>query len=157
MRVVYLVGLNHKIQHRIAMTEQKAEKTREFGEYLRTCIQEHGINLLAEEFTEDLLDGLGSPTQELAGELGIRHVFCDPGPDERKELGMSSDDERETFWIERVCRAANPFENPRILFLVGAAHLESVQGKLRAAGYDVTNLGGAWGDDIRLPSPFDQT
>ncbi len=154
-RVVFLVGVNHTVQHRHAMTPQKEEYVSEFQDYLRSQIATEGIEILAEEFSEEALVGSTSPTREVAEQTEITHAYCDPSTQERASHNIAGDDERERFWLKRLDDLMEPGSDSAALFLCGSDHLASFEEQLRHAGYKVRNLGGNWGDGIMLPSPFD--
>ncbi len=99
--------------------------------------------LLAEEFSTEACDLSGvsaSVAQLVARELGIAHLFCDPTTEERKRHGITSHDDRECFWLERLLTV----KPTRVLFVCGDTHLETFGDKLRSAGYEVAILSRGW-------------
>lgn len=99
--------------------------------------------LLAEEFSAEAC-GLSrvsaSVAQLVAHELGIAHLFCDPTTEERRRHGITSHDDRECFWLERLLTV----KPTRLLFVCGDSHQETFGDKLRSAGYDVEILSRGW-------------
>lgn len=106
MAIVYLIGVDHFIQHTKHMTPTKTRSVQRFTDYLREQVASRNITAIAEEFSEEALKksgvGVQSTLQPLAKQLNICHRFCDPDTDERERLGANNDPKRERVWLERI-------------------------------------------------------
>jgi hypothetical protein len=135
--MVYLVGVDHQVQHNgPPMSQARKDATLDFSTFLKAKAKELNISMLAEEFNEDALKGSQASTatvNEVAKELGLKHLFCDPTYIQRKELGIYKDNhKRECFWLScledhLVCE--------KIIFVCGRDHLESFEAKLVEKGF----------------------
>lgn len=133
-RKVYLLGVDHCIQHRHpnTMTDEKVKTLEEFFKYVNDQVQELSITILAEEFSQEackknLVDS--SVIQEFSSELGTKHIFCDPDSTERIRCNIVDDTEgREEFWTERLIENSSSEEN--IFFVVGFSHIRSIFEKI---------------------------
>jgi|SRR3990172_4766022 len=91
---VYIVGTDHDMQHdapsRRAAPDKVQRARREFQAYLYTLVDRLKLQVIAEEFSQQALDGYNaeSTVRPVADKLGIEHRFCDPGATERVELGL---------------------------------------------------------------------
>lgn len=89
-----------------------------------------GVDLIAEEFSEyavELNHAQDSTAKRVAREIRIPHLFCDPNPRERQELGIQNIADREKEWLRRIIGSGYS----HILFICGDDHLESFQSLLR--------------------------
>ncbi len=134
--MVYLVGVDHQVQHNgQPMTPKREEATRAFYTFLELKAKDLNISMFAEEFNDDALRNScasAATVRDLAHRLGLKHRFCEPTRQERKELGISKDrDRREQFWLSCLEPHLN---SETILFVCGADHLESFQNKLLGKG-----------------------
>lgn len=149
--MVYLLGVDHQVQHNgLAMTPERENATRDFCMFLELKIKNLNISMFAEEFNEDALRisrASVAIVRDVAARLGLKHLYCDPTRQERKELGSSNDlDRREQFWLSRLEPHLN---GETILFVCGADHLESFQKKLLDNGVKAEILPEQYG--IGLP------
>lgn len=151
--MVYLIGVDHQVQHNgPPMTPDRETATRNFCKVLKLSAKKLNISILAEEFNEDALRISKASTatvRDAADCLGLKHLFCDPTRQERKDLGINNDrDLRERFWLSRLGIHLN---NETILFVCGADHLESFRRKLLDNGVTAEILAEQHG--IGLPPP----
>jgi len=134
-----------------------------FKLYLKDLSLKENPDLIAEELNEDSIKkwkALGSLARELAGHLGIRHLFCDPDLEERKALGIKCFKEiaqelgygrvltreqaaevekiekihwekRERFWLDKLIEK----QFNKCIFLVGADHVDRFNTLLTAHGF----------------------
>ena len=137
MREVYLIGVNHMYQFvpdgRIVRFGPPAIFA-QFRQFLTETIAAHGIRGIAEEMSRAALrkhsiSGDSVPCR-LAAELGLPHRYCDPEPEIQKRLSIVSDEQREKCWIQELM-SLDVFP---VLFVLGAAHIDSFQVLLRARG-----------------------
>ena len=85
--MIYLVGVDHQVQHR-----KSDQLSIEFANYLSTKAKELNINLVCEEWFQNLLEENGVKTsvpQDVANKCDIKHMFCDPNREERKKNWMA--------------------------------------------------------------------
>jgi len=145
--MIYLVGVDHVIQHGGFLWPAKVAAIKEFSQYLETMVAEKRISVIAEEFSHDALSmscATISTAQTLADRVGAAHLFCDPGKSEREEHKITTKDQREEFWLQRLTGLLN--EN--ILFLCGECHLETFQEKLHGHGVPAEILSRGWGANL---------
>ena len=136
---IFLVGVDHIIQHEGFMFAQKRGAIDNFTAYLAQQIQERGITFVGEEFSEFLLHGNNvsiSTVQAVAQDLHVEHRFCDPSPEERQTLGIEDDDQREEYWLQRI----NDRLDRNMLFVCGDSHVGTFQSRLEAIGAQVEIL-----------------
>jgi hypothetical protein len=131
-KIVYLVGVDHQVQHDgPTMILEREKATSDFCQFLETKANEFHITLIAEELNEDALKlsrASKSTVQDVAKRLGLIHLFCDPTIAERKQLRIHKDqDLREEHWLSRL---SNYRDGETILFVCGADHLETFSKKL---------------------------
>src|SRR5262249_36324172 len=101
-RTIAIVGTNHAIQHGGHMTDLKRDRVAQFQKYLAQLAHDEHATLLAEEFSEYALalsSTQVSTVRDVATRVGCDHLFVDPEPTVRQELGISTDAEREIFWL----------------------------------------------------------
>lgn len=159
--ICYLIGTNHAHQ----LEGQKDGDSASFAEYLAAFCSDNGIDLLAEELNEEAIakwKAGGSVTKSVASKLSICHRFCDPDREDRQRLGVLTDQEaakklgfgsaltlqqaalveaevrktwpaRENFWLE----ALRQVTFTHCAFVLGAKHVVTFSGLLRAQGFTV--------------------
>ena len=93
--MLYLLGVDHSAQHDgLSSDLAAANKLRE--SLLMNAI-EYGIQIIAEEFSEEALyevsKGTCSTCKSVAEELGIQHLYCDPNTEQRAEYGIPTQSE----------------------------------------------------------------
>ena len=145
--MIHLVGVDHMIQHNGYMNNKKRVAIRAFQDYLREQIQATGAMLLAEEFSEDALRMSNASTatvKQVADEVCLPHLFCDPGPQERIQLQIVSTVEREGYWLKRLA----PFRDCEVLFVCGDDHVSTFQQTLAAEGLASCILSTGWGKSL---------
>jgi hypothetical protein len=145
--MVHLVGVDHIIQHNGYVDAEEKKAIRDFQKYLGERTTALGASTLAEEFSEDAMRlGCASvaTVQEVARKLGIRHLFCDPGKDERSRLGISSNAQREAYWEEKIL----PFRKEEIIFVCGDDHVAPFSAVLRQHGWKCDVLSEGWGKPL---------
>lgn len=101
LHVVYLVGVNHQIQFTKTNwgPEQKAD-IQALEDYLVTKSNELNIDLLAEEFFEEILEmnhATGCTVRDAAHRCEKPHLFCDATNLERESLGIDTSISEKTF------------------------------------------------------------
>ena len=146
--MIYLVGVDHRIQHEGYLDSRKKVALRKFRAYLKNIVCERGIRVIAEEFSEDALSRNHtevSSARKVAQALGIEHRFCDPTRQERKVRKIMTDRQREREWLNRL----QEFSQRNVLFLCGSLHLQTFQKLLRKRGFEVGILSDKWGYDYR--------
>jgi hypothetical protein len=148
MAIVYLIGVDHLIQHTKHMTLTKKRSVQRFTDYLREQVASRNITAIAEEFSEEALQksgvGVQSTLQPLAKQLHICHRFCDPDTDERERLGVNNDPKRERVWLERI----QELKSSTTLFICGSNHLETFKTLLQESGTKTEILSDGWGSEL---------
>lgn len=166
MPTVLIIGTSHRYQRRTP--DVPVNVIDEFSEYLRQSVDATNAAAVAEEMSDAALDENGLPNsvaQIVSAQLGIPHLLADPSREEREQLGIrqrneitcagffanlnpdeieaqvrQSYDIRETCWLTRLVA----FGVYPVVFICGAAHVESFQDKLLAQGHDPVVLTGNW-------------
>ncbi len=101
--MIYLVGVDHVIQHEGYLDSRKKVALRKFRAYLKKIVGERDIRVIAEEFSEDALSRSHtkvSSARKVAQALGIEHRFCDPTCQERMVRKIGTDGQREREWLK---------------------------------------------------------
>ena len=149
---VYIVGTDHDMQHdapsRRAARDTVQRARREFLTYLCTMVDRLKPQVIAEEFSQQALDGYNaeSTVRPVADKLGIEHRFCDPNVAEREELGLPHpfldhhnemdmpqlNRIRESYWLDRLSDVLHR----DIIFICGAEHVHSFCELVRSKGID---------------------
>ena len=125
---LFLFATNHNIQLGSRPSELPDEPKR-FRAEIILIVESYAISLLAEELnTEGLSTVLEkqdrSILEEIAGDIRIPHMYCEPTRAQRKSTGLDGEALcawRESQWLDKLT-ASN--KSP-ILFVFGADHLSS--------------------------------
>jgi len=130
MRAVFLVGVNHQYQvgpNGHIPVEASPQDFSKFADFLRTVIERHGIQGIAEEMSlcalrRQWVHGDSFPC-ELAKKIGLPHRYCDPDQETQDALNITRSDslKREQYWINELIT----FNIFPVLFILGATHVES--------------------------------
>lgn len=159
-----LIGLNHGYQ----LVGCTSHDWPAFNQYLSEICQMKKNDLIAEELSEDAikvhsnLGARGSVAKDVASQLGITHLFCDPNKRERKCLGIHwtrkeiaesmgfgnvlNPDQvaivdkkeraewviREGFWLTKLQK----MNSRHGVFILGTQHVASFEQLLRSDGFD---------------------
>ena len=87
--MIYLIGVDHLVQYKGPVPEAIRD---EFRSYIIKVCRMHGIQAIAEEFSEEALHKVYQSTRDTAHEateiLKIGHRYCDPEEMERAEMGI---------------------------------------------------------------------
>ena len=172
---LYLIGVNHAVQFKSAVTQmflsgeaESVRKKREaFKAHVAEMIDELGIEVLAEEFSEGgklrpdvpeeeafrekLTAELGTAPEplnwdtvleEFSKAKGIEHRFCDPDSKERKALGIEVDPRKETEADRRKrehvwLSRIADCKGRRVLFVCGDNHYDAFAQLLESNGFNV--------------------
>lgn len=148
---IFLVGVNHS--HQFFNEVNQIGRPCEFLKSLRQLALVTECNALGEEMSEAALQERGASTSvaaELAEELQLPHIFCDPNRSEREELVIPSEAQlktdlslgrvlsrteqacldwesrkywpaREAFWLRKL----RELDSSRVLFVLGSDHVET--------------------------------
>lgn len=174
MRMVYLVGLNHKYQVAPACCyiplEVSESESKAFCKMLREAVEDHNIKGIAEEMSleglrtlqgveqvrafrklpvfQDLLEPVecDSIGFNLAKELGLIHRYCDPDTPTREARNLKTPQDREEYWIEQL----RDFAVFPALFLLGADHVFSFTKLLKGSGFQPFVLAANWEPSPKL-------
>ena len=141
---VYLIGVNHLIQHTTHMTKIKKTSVQKFTAYIHEQVTALQITTIAEEFSEEALRGAESIARQLAKQLNIEHRFCDPNTEERNKLKIDSIPKREQVWLERI----QDLKNSKILFICGSLHLNTFKNLLENSDIKTDILSNGWGSEL---------
>ena len=72
----------------------------------------------------------GSVAVRAAREQGRRHLFMDPNTEQRRTEGITSDDQREAYWLKQLQRSGAT----SCICAIGQTHVESFGALLDAHG-----------------------
>lgn len=165
--MIYIIGVIHQVQHGIGNENTKAIEHLE--RFLTEKSQEKRVQLIAEEASEDSLiefDVAYTVSQKVAKNLLVKHLFCDPGLEKRRVLGIksrrdiakelgyvkfltSADEERvnevarphdrfrEKIWLERIKESGHN----DILFVCGVDHVDPFLRQIEKQGMQGEILG----------------
>ena len=157
--MLYLIGVDHSVQHdgRAAYAGSKFKRLRdEFPTFLDGVAREIGATVIAEESNENVLNKFEankSVAYTVASQMNIKHVFCEPSNSEREQLGIKStgnpDDfrKREDFWLKKLVT----LKGEKILFILGADHVESFSERAKNAGFLVNVAEEYYGKEYFAP------
>ena len=171
MRTVVLVGTDHKFQRPV--NGPKTDGIERFQATLRELCLRHKVQAIAEEMNLQALQDhkvTESIPYQLCGELKLLHQYSDPSREERKFLGIRSDQDielqglrenwprkkidtvirkcgdvvsdriREKEWLRRIQK----LEAWPLLFVCGADHFAQFSTLLRMAGLTVVEAYKDW-------------
>jgi hypothetical protein len=149
MRIVYLVGTDHRFQ-RVGSFGVSEEVSAEFTVQLTQLINERAGRGIAEEMSPEGL-GLhrihgGSLAFHLARELGLPHAYCDPPKNVRQQQHIVSHADRERSWLDQL-RAFTAFP---CLFILGADHVVSFSQLLNESDFTATVLFDDWSPSLHV-------
>lgn len=80
--MIYILGTSHDYQWKYSST---------FNDQILTIISQYKIKCIAEEFSLEACEInniRNSILFEIASEMKLKHLYCDPNPEERKLLGI---------------------------------------------------------------------
>ena len=166
IRSVLVFGTDHRYQRRDhGLRESQHGK---FAAYVARLVGEHGIKLLAEEYTTQALEEQGvaeTTVKSLASSLGIAHCYCDLDREIRSRLKISQEKDirmkaalsgwtegqiserigqshrvRERFWLERLLDT----QCWPALFVCGADHANRFANLLRSKRLDASVIEEDW-------------
>ena len=87
--MIYLIGVDHLVQYNGPVPEQIRN---EFRSYIIEICRMHGVQAIAEEFSDEALQKVYHAERETAHEaaeiLKIGHRYCDPEEKELAEMGI---------------------------------------------------------------------
>ena len=160
--MVYLIGCYHRHQW-FGIKESKHPV--ELMGYIEIFLEDHEIDLIAEEFNEDCLDFSVKKIVcvEVANKYEIDHKYIEPTYDERTENDILGEDalleeqkendwsdeelqkhidedfaKRERFWLNTIEEDYDTESD--ILVVCGNAHIDSFSDLLIQEGYEVDNI-----------------
>jgi hypothetical protein len=118
-----------------------AATVEQFQLYLRDAAISLDAAVIAEELSQQVVEdrpGGASVAEQVAHDLQLMHLYCDPDRDERQKLCIKTGAEREAIWLLRLQRL-HP-NSTSIIFVCGADHCNSFkamldQNELRAQIY----------------------
>jgi hypothetical protein len=157
--VLYLIGIDHSVQHDGCSAYHGAEfenLRREFPEFLAQTVRETGAKMIAEECNEEVLlkfAATRSVAAVVASEMNLSHLFCEPSLAERAKLGItgtgnpSDFEKREEYWLKQL-RAV---DKTPIIFIMGADHVHSFLGLAKTFGIGVEIVDDYYGRDYFAP------
>ncbi|WP_028221941.1 hypothetical protein [Paraburkholderia oxyphila] len=147
---LYLIGTAHSFQKRLRCAPSAcSDEFKNFVVYAAVC---HSVRTIGEELSKSVLGtDVISLCAEVAGELSISHLYCDPDNAERVAAGLPVEDcpstwgPREEEWLARL--DINEFP---VLFVCGANHVDSFAEKCRARGIAVEVLKHDWEPSVSV-------
>ncbi|MFC1857599.1 hypothetical protein ACFL9U_06165 [Thermodesulfobacteriota bacterium] len=147
---IYLLGVSH---------DQQTDPSPEFVAYIKATCRRHGIRSFAEELSLDGLSDVGaseSILKRIADGMDVPHKYCGPTRRERAQRGILGsqdiqiqafqddwppsriDEEEKRYfgkieyaWLEKL----RPVFVDPMLFVCGAAHLDSFPQKAKEGGF----------------------
>ena len=148
--MVYLIGIDHTLQHDRLGSPGKHRAIDEFLKYVELKAQQLEVTTIGEEWSEEANKNNKvecSTVQNLACKLGLEHILCDPTSKERLKNNIEKKDSnrREEFWLTRLKGVLHE----KILFICGDQHLKSFKQKLEHRNISVEIISSGWRD-----SPF---
>ncbi len=117
----------------------------EFAEFLFDTALSVGADCIAEEFNKEAVEwskASQSIAQNVATELGINHIFCDPDTEIRKKLGIYNapkdlaTKKREDYWSNLLFNS----NCEEIIFIAGACYVKSFDSLLRSRDFSTKVL-----------------
>jgi len=140
--MIHIIGTAHeRTQYwsdairRSESIDTTAKIVQQFEEYLRQEVRSLAATAIAEELNRQCVEqreGGIAVCKKVANEMGLHHLFCDPDRDERQKLGITTIDERESIWVDRVTRLAP--NDSSVIFVCGADHCSTFRAKLEQRG-----------------------
>src|SRR5262249_6254819 len=149
--MVYLIGVRHAVQYErtppfsyiLQEAESVRDKRADFKAHVSEAINKFGIELLAEEASDEIKKTKWHVTETVLEQFskakGIDYRACDPDSIEKVKHGIDDDEKRERFWLDQI----GDCKHRRVLFVCGDDHFDSFAAKLSASGFDVL-LGARW-------------
>jgi peptide subunit release factor 1 (eRF1) len=150
---LFLIGTSHTLQKGLIGAPEGCYA--EFKGIVRQVAQNNLVKTIGEEMSKELLINTVSLCEEVAKELDILHIFCDPNKSERKSLDLPESDcpttwsPRENEWLNRLNSAQFP-----ILFVCGANHVDSFAQKCDDKGIAVAVLERDWEPFQKIPLEY---
>jgi len=171
--LLYLIGIDHTVQFKSAIAqlfdepEERQTKREAFKAHVAEMIDKLGIEVLAEEFSEEgkrkpqeMETALNEQSERAMFETalaqcnyetvleqfskakGVEHRFCDPDSKERKALGIQVDPKKETEsdWRKREqiwLSKIADCKHRRVLFVCGDNHFDAFARLLATNGFNV--------------------
>ena len=144
-RKLLLIGTNHADQ----MYGYEPSEYVKFGQYISDLVKSEKSDLLAEEMSRLALHKWGvdkSVLEIVAGQFRICHLFCDPTPEERDELGIPRDDsdtmdpKREGYWLNKLIKQ----NFSKGIFVLGEKHIDSFVHLVDMSDIEVYRVIDAW-------------
>jgi hypothetical protein len=137
MRAIFIVGTSHAgYQIRPRCGPQNGADA--FKQYVLEAARTHAVQTVAEEMSDEVLQGRRTVGCEAAKEESLFHILCDPNRSERQVLGISKDNttsdyqKREKEWLYRLVRSSCRYP---VLFVCGACHVDSFAKLCRDEGW----------------------
>lgn len=144
----YIIGVHHGVQF-----DKQHSSTPVFIYYLKKVIKKYVIEIITEESSKDVLKEWRiekTSVQEVSINHDLQYIACDPSIDERKTLGIRSDEEikhekglpkilnheqlaildkekikdfpiRENYWLDKIKK----YSARQVVFICGLDHLNS--------------------------------
>lgn len=168
--MIHIIGTSHSLQvwtdakRNGESLDARKETVEAFESYLADVARSLKVDLIAEEASDEWVaahgHGASSVAKEVAEQLGIQHLFCDPDTDQRHAIGLKVGEEmvshamtlsketgrewadvrdaeikkgfsiREAVWLERLEGCGA--NNRSILFVCGADHVDTFSAALDA-------------------------
>jgi hypothetical protein len=144
---VHLIGVDHIIQHDGAIEiPTVADTIHRFQAYLRQQVENTGATVLAEEFSIEANKGDKATTVgQVARNLEIEHLLCDPTEAERVQQCICNVDQRETYWATQLA----PWAAEEIIFVCGDTHIATFPTVLERQGFKSRVLSeGQWPNPV---------
>lgn len=151
--MLFLIGSSHSYQKGLAVAPTGCYD--EFKGMVRRAALNNFVMTIGEEMSQKALGVTVSLCKEVAKELGIFHIFCDPNKAEREAFGLPAKDcpstwsLREYEWLHRL----NDVQFPA-LFVCGADHVNSFAKKCGDQSINVEVLERDWKPTKIIPLEY---
>jgi hypothetical protein len=136
--MIHIIGTAHELTQYWSDAIRRGESidtNSEIERYLLDAVGSLAATALAEELSQQCVEervGGMSVCKKVADDLGLRHLFCDPDHDERRELNITTADQREDLWVSRV--ATLVARENSVIFVCGVDHCSTFRAKLERRG-----------------------
>src|SRR5262249_39585399 len=114
--MIYIIGTRHSLQvwtdarrKGVSSLDASPRDVRAFESYLLNSAQSLKADIIAEEASDDSVaaygHGASSVAKDVAAQLGIKHLFCDPDTAHRQSIGKVGEElhaARQVVWLERL-------------------------------------------------------
>ena len=140
--MIYIIGTRHSLQvwtdlvRKGGSLDASLQEVEAFENYLLNSAQSLKADIIAEEASDESVaayTGGSSVPKDVAAQLGIEHLFCDPDTAQRQSIGKVGEKlhaAREAVWLARL-EGCDP-NNKSVIFVCGANHVNAFKDRLHS-------------------------